>query len=135
MPACNFRSSANLANVRRQVICACTREPVGTRSWPDWPYANPVVPVVPLQIRGTTGTASDTRIALGYCSVFNSSPSMRLIRNRLAYSRGTEQPLSWHRLGPLDMPLVAKRFRHVAVAVPEVRVSRVIAVSLRQQST
>ena len=31
------------------------------------------------------------------------------------------------------MPLVAKRFRHVAVAIPEVRVSLGIAVSRRQQ--
>jgi hypothetical protein len=30
------------------------------------------------------------------------------------------------------MPLEAKRFRHVAVAIPEVRVSRGIALSLRQ---
>jgi hypothetical protein len=33
------------------------------------------------------------------------------------------------------MPLEAKRSRHVAVAIPEVRVSRVVAVSPRQQST
>ncbi len=32
------------------------------------------------------------------------------------------------------MPLEAKRFRHVAVAIPEVRISRGIAVSPRQQS-
>jgi hypothetical protein len=32
------------------------------------------------------------------------------------------------------MPLETKRFRHVAVAIPEVRVSRVIAVSPRQES-
>ena len=32
------------------------------------------------------------------------------------------------------MPLVAKRSRHVPVAIPEVRVSRGIAVSPRQQS-
>jgi hypothetical protein len=39
-----------------------------------------------------------------------------------------------HRLGPVDMPLKLKRFRHVAVAIPQVRVSRGIAVSPRQQS-
>ena len=34
---------------------------------------------------------------------------------------------------PCDMPLVAKRSRHVAVVIREVRVGRVIAVSPRQQ--
>jgi hypothetical protein len=32
------------------------------------------------------------------------------------------------------MPFVAKRFRHVAVAIPELRISRVITVSPREQS-
>jgi hypothetical protein len=32
------------------------------------------------------------------------------------------------------MPVKAKRFRHVAVAIPEVRVSRGITMSTRQQS-
>src|SRR5262249_18399122 len=41
---------------------------------------------------------------------------------------------SWHRLGPRGMPLEAKRSRHVAVAIPEVRVSRGIVVSPRPQS-
>ena len=41
---------------------------------------------------------------------------------------------SWHRLGPSDMPLEAKRSRHVAVAIPEIRVRRGIAVSPRQES-
>ena len=40
--------------------------------------------------------------------------------------------LSLHFLAPGDMPLVAKRFRHVPVAIPQVRVSRGIAVSPRQ---
>ena len=43
-------------------------------------------------------------------------------------------PASWHRLGLRDMPLEAKRFRHVAVAVPQVRVSRGIVVRPRQKS-
>ena len=41
---------------------------------------------------------------------------------------------SRHRLGPRDMPLEAKCSRHVAVAIPEVRVSRGIAMSPRQES-
>ena len=41
---------------------------------------------------------------------------------------------SWHCLGPLDMPLEAKGFRHVAVAIPQVRVGPGIAVSPRQES-
>ena len=57
----------------------------------------------------------------------------------LVVQRGSQRPamaipLSWHCLGPRDMSLVAKRFRHVAVAIPEVRVSRVITASLRQES-
>jgi hypothetical protein len=39
---------------------------------------------------------------------------------------------SWHSLSPRDMSFEAKRFRHVAVAIPEMRVSRGIAVSPRQ---
>src|ERR1700751_4537851 len=49
-------------------------------------------------------------------------------------SRSTKRRPSWHCLGPRDMSLVAKRFRHVAVPIPEIRVSRVIAVSPRQKS-
>ena len=37
-----------------------------------------------------------------------------------------------HRLGPGDMSFEAKRSRHVAVAIPEVRIGRGIAVSPRQ---
>src|ERR1700693_5028383 len=43
-------------------------------------------------------------------------------------------PPSWHRLGPRDMPLVAKRSRHVPVAIPEVRIGRGISMSPRQKS-
>jgi hypothetical protein len=38
-----------------------------------------------------------------------------------------------HGLSPRDMTVELKRFRHVAVAIPEVRVSGAIAVSPRQQ--
>jgi hypothetical protein len=37
-----------------------------------------------------------------------------------------------HRLGPRDMSLEAKCFRHVAVAVPQVHISRGVPVSPRQ---
>ena len=47
---------------------------------------------------------------------------------------GGPLPGQHHRLGPRDVPLEAKRCRHVAVAIPQVRVSRGIAVSPRQQS-
>jgi hypothetical protein len=43
--------------------------------------------------------------------------------------RGWNERPSRHRLGPRDMTLEAKGFRHVAVAIPEVLVSRGIAVS------
>src|SRR5882757_9745159 len=49
-------------------------------------------------------------------------------------SRSAERRRSWHCLGPVDMPLEAKRFRHVAVAIPEVRVGRGIPVSPRKAS-
>ena len=57
----------------------------------------------------------------------------------LVAQRGSQRPAmaippSWHCLGPGDMSLEAKRFRHVAVAIPEVRVSGGIAVRPRQES-
>jgi hypothetical protein len=39
---------------------------------------------------------------------------------------------SWHRLGPGDMPLEAKRCRHGAVAIPELPIPGLVAVSPRQ---
>ena len=42
--------------------------------------------------------------------------------------------LSRHRLGQGDMPLEAKPFRHVAVAIPELRIRRGVAVSPRHKS-
>jgi hypothetical protein len=42
---------------------------------------------------------------------------------------------SWHFLGPRDVPLEAKRPRHIAVAIPEVRATCSIALSPRQQSS
>src|SRR5271165_858033 len=56
----------------------------------------------------------------------------RSVRNRLTHSRDTGPPRSWHRLGPLDMPLEAKRFRHVAVAIPEVAVGGFVTTCPRQ---
>ncbi len=43
-------------------------------------------------------------------------------------------PSSWHCLGPGDMPFEAKLRGHGAVAIPQVRVSRAIAVSPCQES-
>lgn len=43
------------------------------------------------------------------------------------------RPVSRHGLSPSDMPLAAERSRRVAVAIPEVRISNVVAVSPRQQ--
>jgi hypothetical protein len=39
---------------------------------------------------------------------------------------------SWHRIGPRDMSFEAKGFRHVAVAVTELRICCGIAMSPRQ---
>jgi hypothetical protein len=47
-------------------------------------------------------------------------------------NRGTETSPSRHRLGPRDMPFKLKRFRHVAVAIPEVRVTCRVAASPRR---
>jgi hypothetical protein len=44
-----------------------------------------------------------------------------------------DRPPSWHRLGPRDMPLVAKRSRLVAVAVPIVAIGGVVAMGSCQQ--
>ena len=46
--------------------------------------------------------------------------------------KDSDRPPLWHHLAPPDMPLEAKRFRHVAVAIPVVRVSRSIALCPRQ---
>jgi hypothetical protein len=43
-------------------------------------------------------------------------------------------PLSRHRIGPGDMTLEAKRFRHVAVAIPVFAVDGIVTASPRQQS-
>ena len=43
------------------------------------------------------------------------------------------RPPSWHRLGPRDMSFVAKRSRHVAVAVPIVAIGGVVAMGSCQQ--
>jgi hypothetical protein len=44
-------------------------------------------------------------------------------------------PRLWHGLGPVDMPLEAKRFGHVAVAVPVFASAGIVTMSQRQQST
>jgi hypothetical protein len=44
-------------------------------------------------------------------------------------ARMTTRLPSRHRLGPGDMPLEAKRSRHVAVAIPEVAVGGFVAAS------
>jgi hypothetical protein len=69
----------------------------------------------------------------------NSAPRSRCKTRRLAEAQfrtahKPSPPRLCHRLGPRDMPLVAKRFRHVAVAIPQLVVHLGIAVSPRQQS-
>src|SRR5580693_3711685 len=67
--------------------------------------------------RSTHGYASDCLV----CGLFRDGVSFPV------------RPPSWHRLGPRDMSFEAKRSRHIAVAVPELRVSRGIAVCPCQQ--
>ena len=45
----------------------------------------------------------------------------------------SDQPPSWHRLGPLHVPLETERCRHRAVAIPIVAVGGLVAVRLGQQ--
>ena len=68
----------------------------------------------------------------GWCKI-------RLAARRPSPTSGRHSASSWdasscHRIGPRDMPLEAKLRGHRAVAIPEVRVSRGIAVSPRQES-
>ena len=46
---------------------------------------------------------------------------------------GAERPPSWHRLGPLHVPLEAQRCRHGTVAIPIVAIACLVAVRPRQQ--
>jgi hypothetical protein len=80
---------AGRLTVKGQRIRAVDADPGQVGTTP--PY---LCPAVPLRMRGTTGTAGDTGMqpnmalsseslfASSHCSALNSSPSMRLIRNR-----------------------------------------------------
>jgi hypothetical protein len=66
----------------------------------------------------------------------NSAPRSRCKTWRLAEAQfpAAHKPSParlWHRLGPDDMAFEAKRFRHVAVAIPEVAILGLVAVSAR----
>ena len=81
---------------------------------------------VPVLARGTTGTAAraETRCGRGhiasqrFCVVLSimGTSGAGLVAQRGSQRPRNGHPLSWHRLGPRDMPLEAKRSRHVAVA-------------------
>jgi hypothetical protein len=58
--------------------------------------------------------------------------SSRRVDGKLLIIAGYGGPALGHRLGPLRVSLVAKRFRCVAVVIPEVRVSGGITPSLGQ---
>jgi hypothetical protein len=94
---------------------------------PGWNYAAPRVPAVPFGCVAQLARLAIRVLASAYCSLLNSSPSMRLIRNRLTHSRDTGPPPSSHRLGARDLALEAKRCRHRAVAIPIVRSSDLYA--------
>jgi hypothetical protein len=75
------------------------------------------------------------RVSAVLCRVeHNGTSGAGLVAQRGSQRPAMAIPLSWHRLGPRDMSLEAKRSRHVAVAIPEVRISCGIAVSPRQES-
>jgi class 3 adenylate cyclase len=61
--------------------------------------------------------------------VLVSSTLRDLVAGRKGLSNKPSPARLWHRLGPGDMALEAKRFRHVAVAIPEVAVGGFVAAS------
>jgi hypothetical protein len=67
---------------------------------------------------------------------FSSALDLVLNPSSIAVSkRAQANPLPlFHLLGPSDMPLETKGFRHVPVTIPELSVARRVAVSPRQQS-
>jgi len=99
------------------------------------------VPVLARGTGGTTGTAAraETRCGRGhiasqrFCVVLsiNGTSGAGLVAQRGSQRPAMAIPLSRHFLAPGDMPFEAKGFRHVAVAIPEVCVSSVVAVSPR----
>ena len=89
------------------------------------------VPVLARGTGGTTGTAAraETRCGRGhiapqrFCIVLSimATSGAGLVAQRGSQRPAMAIPLSWHCLGPRDMPFVAKRSRHVAVAIPGIR--------------
>ena len=86
-------------------------------------------PVEPLQ-----GAAASRSIGPGNSAPRSGCKAWRLAEAQFRMAHKPSPARLGHRLGPGDMSLEAKRFRHVAIAIPEVRVSRGIVASPCQQS-
>src|SRR5271157_3185415 len=95
-----------------------------------WPSPDPPPIPAPGSHRIGDWTLHEALLASRLVTTIRSFANVVLFQDKLG--RPPDLPPSGHGLGPRDMSFVAKRFRHVAVAIPEVRVSRGIAVSPRQ---
>ena len=121
---------------------------VGLNCAPQEPQTSPVaVSPPPPSPLGSTSVSFHRRFVMSVISPCHLRhellrPSAALTRIfetlvcRLFRDRGSPPtpPSSWRRLGPRDMPLEAKRSRHVAVAIPVVAVASLVTVNPRQQS-
>jgi hypothetical protein len=108
-----------------------------------WARRPCAVPVLARGTGGTTGTAAraETRCGRGhiasqqFCVVLSiwGTSGAGLVAQRGSQRPAMAIPLSWHRLGPGDMPLEAKGSRHVAVATAVVAIGGVVAMGSYQQ--
>ena len=97
------------------------------------------VPVLARGTGGATGTAAcaETRCGRGHIASQRFCVVLSIMGTSVAGSvarRGSQRPAmaiqsSWHCLGPSDVPLVAKRSRQVAVAIPKISVTSPVAAS------
>ena len=142
------RSSwARLGCYRRPLCQPCHPSPLGIPGTAPLAYRRIAIARVGLIIAGERGP--DLHEESGHGRVWGSPQAKRSqspMKDRVLVLRISDtqrhdgrsqvsigvRPPSWHRLGPRDMSFEAKGSRHVAVAIPEVRVSRGIAVSPRQ---
>jgi hypothetical protein len=131
------------ALAREALLTDCASAQVGHVRWTGSTLVRRPC-AVPVLARGTGGTAAraETRCGRGhiasqrFCVVLSilGTSGAGLVAQHGSQRPAMAIPSSRHRLGPRDMSLEAKRSRHVAVAIPEIRISRVIAVRLRQKS-
>jgi hypothetical protein len=129
------RASWNRMWRTRGVLDEVLAEPEPCRR--DLKRARIVVDVTPAQAGHLAGAqASKRKLPRDRVPIALDVFEDRLAKVRLKHVFPVTGPIqlpSRHRLGPRDMPFEAKCFRHVAVVIPEVRVSRGVAVSPRDE--